>query len=176
MPQNKKSKELGPVGKKLLESRKNGVGFWLMKTEPNVYSINDLKKDKKALWDGVRNYQARNFMRDEMKVGDQVLIYHSNSDPSAVVGVAEVTKTAQVDPEAFNKKSPYFDPKSQKDNPRWFCVEVKYKKTLKKPISLEELKNQKSLSEMLLIQKGQRLSIQPCTPKEFDTVCKLAEK
>ena len=149
--------------------------YWLMKSEPDVYSIDTLKKEKTSLWDGVRNYQARNFMMKEMKVGDQVLFYHSNSKPPGVAGLATISKAAVPDPTQFDKKSKYYDPKSSEDNPRWHCVEVKYKKKFKTYIPLDEIKEKKVLEKMLLIKKGQRLSIQPVTKKEFDILTKMGE-
>lgn len=150
--------------------------YWLMKSEPDVFSIDQLKKEKKSLWDGVRNYQARNFMMNDMKKGDQVLFYHSNAKPPGVAGVAQISKEAQPDPTQFNKKSEYFDPKASADNPRWFCVEVGYKAKFKNFVSLDELRHKKGLEDMLVIKKGQRLSIQPLTKKQFDVVCKMGEK
>jgi predicted RNA-binding protein with PUA-like domain len=171
-----KEKPKGPVLRKFDECESKGTQYWLMKSEPNDYSLADLKKDKTALWDGVRNYQARNIMRDRMKIGDEVLFYHSNADPAGVVGLATVHKKAVPDVEAFNKKSKYFDPKSKKDDPTWFCVEVKYKSTFDRTVSLEEMKTAKPLANMLVIQRGQRLSIQPVSKGEFGAVCKLAKK
>jgi len=150
--------------------------YWLMKSEPDVYSIDSLKKEKKCLWDGIRNYQARNFMMKDMEVGDQVLFYHSNHKPPGIAGLAVVSKEAQPDPTQFDKKSKYFDAKSSKENPRWHCVEVKYKKKFKNYISLDQIRELKSLADMMVIRKGARLSIQPVTQKEFETICKIAEK
>jgi len=147
-----------------------------MKSEPDVYSIESLKKEKKCLWDGIRNYQARNFMMKEMEVGDQVLFYHSNHKPPGIAGLAVISKEAQPDPTQFDKKSKYFDAKSSKENPRWHCVEVKYKKKLKNYISLDDIRNVKSLADMMVIRKGSRLSIQPVTKKEFEIICKIGEK
>ncbi len=147
--------------------------YWLMKSEPDVYSFDQLKKDKTTSWDGVRNYQARNFMRDEMKKGDQVLFYHSNTKPPGIAGVAEVSKESFPDASQYKEDGEYFDPKATKEKPRWFCVQVKYKKTFKDYVSLDDLKNRKSLSDMLVVQKGQRLSVQPVSKKHFDTVCKM---
>jgi predicted RNA-binding protein with PUA-like domain len=144
-----------------------------MKSEPDVYSFDQLKNDKTTSWDGVRNYQARNFMRDEMKKGDQVLFYHSNTKPPGIAGVAEVSKEGFPDPSQFKEKGEYFDPKATQEKPRWFCVQVKYKKAFKDYVSLDDLKNRKSLSDMLVVQKGQRLSVQPVTKTHFDTVCKM---
>lgn len=147
--------------------------YWLMKSEPDVFSIDQLKKEKTSLWDGVRNYQARNFMMKDMKVGDQVLFYHSNAKPPGVAGVAKISKEAVADPTQFNKKSEYYDEKASKDNPRWFCVEVAFNKKFKTFVALDELKTKKGLEAMMVTKKGQRLSIQPVTKKEFDIVCKM---
>ncbi len=100
--------------------------YWLMKSEPSCYSIDDMKRDKRTMWDGVRNYQARNMMRDDMKVGDEVLFYHSNTDPIGVVGVVEVASKPYPDPTQFDKKDDHFDPTAKKDDPRWFLVDVKF--------------------------------------------------
>lgn len=149
--------------------------YWLMKSEPDVFSIDQLKKDKKSLWDGVRNYQARNFMMKDMKAGDQVLFYHSNAKPPGVAGIAKISNEAVADPTQFNKKSEYYDPKASQETPRWFCVEVQYQKKFKSYVPLNDLKEKKGLEDMLVIQKGQRLSIQPVTKKQFDIVCKMGE-
>ena len=151
------------------------MNYWLMKTEPDVFSIDDLKNHPKKTtqWEGVRNYQARNFMRDEMKKGDKVLIYHSNCNPPGVVGIAEVYKESYPDHFAWDKNSKYFDPKCDPKNPRWFMVDVKYKKKFKKVIPLVDLKNVKALETMLILRKGNRLSITPVTKKEFETIEKM---
>lgn len=149
------------------------MNYWLMKSEPDVYSIDTLKKEKTTLWDGIRNYQARNFMMKDMVVGDQVLFYHSNHKPPGVAGLAVISKNAQPDPTQFDKKSQYFDAKSSKENPRWHCVEVKYNKKFKTYISLDDIREEKKLTDMMVIRKGSRLSIQPVTKKEFDHVCKM---
>ena len=147
--------------------------YWLMKSEPDAYSFEQLKKDKTTLWDGIRNYQARNFMMQEMSVGDQVLFYHSNTKPPGVIGLAKISKPAVPDPTAFDKKSKYFDEKSDKKNPRWFCVEVQYLKAFKNYVSLDEIKATTSLKDMKVVQRGMRLSIQTLTKKEFDKICKM---
>jgi predicted RNA-binding protein with PUA-like domain len=144
-----------------------------MKSEPDEFSFDQLKKDKTTLWSGVRNYQARNFMMKEMTKGDQILFYHSNTKPPGVAGLATVSKEAVPDPTAFDKKSEYFDEKSDKENPRWFCVEVKYKKPFKKYVSLDDIKATKSLKDMKVVQRGMRLSIQPVTKKEFEQICSM---
>lgn len=146
--------------------------YWLMKSEPDVFSIDDLKKQKQTTWDGVRNYQARNFMMNEMKVGDQVLFYHSNAKPPGIAGLATVSKNAEPDPTQFDKKSEYFDPKATKEKPRWFCVKVKFQEKFKELLPLEELKSDKALKDMLVVQKGQRLSIQPVKEKDFKYILK----
>lgn len=149
------------------------MNCWLMKSEPDVYSIETLKKEKKTLWDGIRNYQARNFMMKEMEVGDQVLFYHSNTKPPGIAGLATISKKAVPDPTAFDKKSKYFCEKSTPENPRWFCVEVKYNKKLKNYISLDDIREEKKLADMMVIKKGSRLSIQPVSKKNFDHICKM---
>ena len=149
--------------------------YWLMKSEPLTYSIDRLKKEKKTLWDGVRNYQARNFMMNDMKTGDAVLFYHSNANPPGVAGVAVIKGKAVPDPTQFNKKSQYFDPKSLREKPRWFCVEVGFKRKFKNFISLRDLRLRKDLKDMLLLKKGQRLSIQPLTKKQFEIICQLGD-
>lgn len=147
--------------------------YWLMKSEPDVYSIQHLKKDQTTEWGGVRNYQARNFMKDQMQVGDEVLFYHSNAEPPGVAGLARVSRAAQPDPTQFDKKSEYHDPKATREKPIWFCVEVKFEKIFPELVSLERLRAEKSLTDMLVLKKGQRLSIQPVTEKEFRKVCAL---
>lgn len=149
--------------------------YWLMKTEPDVFSIDDLKKNKTEPWDGVRNYQARNFMRDEMKVGDEVLIYHSNAKPPGVAGTATVCTKPYPDPTAFDKKSKYFDAKSDPDNPRWILIDVKFKSKLITFVPLSDLKEIDGLKEMKILQKGNRLSITPVTKKEFDIILKMGK-
>ncbi len=151
------------------------TGFWLLKSEPESYSIDALKKDSKTLWTGVRNYLARNFMTDSMKPGDKVLFYHSNADPSAVVGTAEVVRVGLPDPTALDAKSDYYDAKASKDHPIWFCSEIKFVSKFARPLSLEDLKSHKNLSAMSLLQKGQRLSVMQVSKKEFDFVCALAK-
>ena len=149
------------------------INYWLMKSEPSTYPIEQLKKEKKTLWDGVRSYQARNIMQT-MSVGDKVLFYHSNAKPSCVVGLAEVSKKAVPDPSQFDKKSKYFDPKSDPDNPRWHCVEVKYKQTFPLNLPLGDIKANKKLQTMALINNS-RLSVQPVEKKHFDLIVKLCD-
>jgi predicted RNA-binding protein with PUA-like domain len=149
-----------------------------MKTEPDVFSIEDLVKrpGQSEMWDGVRNYQARNFMMNDMKVGDLVLFYHSNAEPSGVAGVAEIVKPAQPDPSAWNSASEYFDPKSTPENPRWYCVTVGKPRPFRRFVALDELKNHAALKDMLVLRKGQRLSIQPVLPSEFEFIVSLGMK
>ena len=147
--------------------------YWLMKSEPSVYSIDDLKRDRTTWWEGVRNYQARNFMQNEMKPGDVFLFYHSNADPSGVAGLGVVQKAAQPDKTAQDRKNPYFDPKSTVDKPIWYCVGVQFKSIFPRLVSLEELKQHPKLKKMMVTQRGSRLSIQPVQPEEFRIVCEL---
>lgn len=149
--------------------------YWLMKSEPETFSIDDLKARPKRTepWDGVRNYQARNFMRDEMSVGDAVLFYHSNCAEPGVVGLAEVASKPYPDPTAFDRKSDYFDPKSDPESPRWFLVDVRWKAKFKRTVSLQELKGIPELKEMRILQRGNRLSITPVSKAEYDRIAKL---
>ena len=147
---------------------------WLMKTEPSVFGIDDLERKGREHWDGVRNYQARNYMRDEMKVGDRVLVYHSSTDVPAVVGTARVVREAYADPSAWDPDSEYFDPKASPENPRWVMVDVGFESRLPAPLSLAELREVPALRAMVLLKKGTRLSIQPVTPAEFEAVLREA--
>lgn len=144
-----------------------------MKSEPDVFSFEDLKSrpGQTEPWDGVRNYQARNFMRDEMQVGDRILFYHSNAKPPGVAGIAEVASASYPDPTAFDPKSKYFDPKSDSEKPRWMLVDVKYQSDLKHLVSLQEMKAMPELEAMRVLQRGCRLSITPVTKREFDVIC-----
>ena len=148
---------------------------WLVKSEPLTFSFDDLRKSPRGTtsWEGVRNYQARNFMRDGMKRGDRVLFYHSNCDPTGVVGVAEVSKEAYPDPTAWDPKSRYHDPKSTPETPVWVMVDIAFKKAFKRMVTLQELKGVPELRAMKVVQRGQRLSVQPVTPEEFDHVCAM---
>jgi predicted RNA-binding protein with PUA-like domain len=147
--------------------------YWLMKCEPSAYAIDDLKRDGTTSWEGVRNYQARNFIRDEMKRGDRVLFYASNADPSGVTGVAEIMREAYPDPFAQKKGHKYYDPKSTKENPIWYLVDIGFVEKLPDIVPLETLKSTPGLEEMVVTKKGSRLSIQPVTKSEFDIVVKL---
>lgn len=143
--------------------------YWLMKSEPGAYSIDDLKKDSTTHWDGVRNFQARNFMRDLMKKGDLVLFYHSNANPPGVAGIAKVVKTGYPDHSATDKKNKHYDPKASKENPIWFMVDLSFVKKLKRYISLDEMKKNPALKNMILLQRS-RLSVQPVTKEEFEAI------
>ena len=149
--------------------------YWLMKTEPNTYSWSDLKNepDQTACWEGVRNYQARNMMRDEMKIGDKVLFYHSVVKPMGIYGIAEIVKEGYPDYYSWDPESRYFDPKSTPENPRWFMVDVKAVTDVEPPITLDELKKVPGLENMMLLRKGSRLSIQPVTAEEFNIILGL---
>lgn len=151
------------------------MNYWLFKSEPSVFSIEDLEKapKKTSFWDGVRNYQARNFLRDSIKRGDMVLFYHSNSDPSGIAGIAEVVREGYPDSTAFDKKDPHFDPKSDPKNPTWYMVDVRHVQTFSRLLPLEELRTIPELKDMTLLQKGSRLSIQPVTEKEWNAIKKL---
>lgn len=150
------------------------TGFWLMKTEPETYSIDDFERDRKTLWTGVRNYQARNFMMTSMKPGEKFLFYHSNAEPPAVVGIGVIKKISIPDPSAQDSKSEYHDPKASPDHPIWFCAEVEFEKRFPKSVSLDTIRKRKELSKMALLRPGQRLSIQPVEPSEFKLILKMA--
>jgi len=149
--------------------------YWLMKSEPDVYGIDHLQKQKRKTdhWDGIRNYQARNFMRDGMKKGDLAFFYHSNCDEPGIVGVMEIVKQAYVDHTQFDPEEKYYDPKSTLENPRWLMVNVKFKEKFADTISLKVLKANSKLSNMRLVQKGNRLSIMPVTKKEWDIINRM---
>ena len=150
--------------------------YWLMKCEPSAYSIGDLARDGETSWEGVRNFQARNFMRDDMRVGDAVLFYASNADPSGVSGLATVSKTAYPDHFAWKKAHKYFDARSTKDKPVWFMVDLGFVEQFRATVPLATLKATKGLEEMKVVQKGSRLSVQPVTKKEYDIVVRLGRK
>lgn len=150
--------------------------YWLMKCEPSAYSIGDLARDSETSWEGVRNFQARNFMRDDMRVGDAVLFYASNADPSGVSGLATVSKTAYPDHFAWKKAHKYFDARSTKDKPVWFMVDLGFVEQFRATVPLATLKATKGLEEMKVVQKGSRLSVQPVTKKEYDIVVRLGRK
>jgi predicted RNA-binding protein with PUA-like domain len=149
------------------------MNYWLMKCEPSAYTIERLQRDGTTSWEGVRNYQARNSMRDDMKAGDRVLFYASNADPSGVTGIAEISREAYPDPFARKKGHEYYDPKSTAENPIWYSVEIRFVETFPAIVPLETLKSTSGLEEMVVTKKGSRLSIQPVTKKEFDIVVRL---
>jgi predicted RNA-binding protein with PUA-like domain len=151
--------------------------YWLMKSEPAVFGIDDLASRPKRTepWDGVRNFQARNMLRDQMQMGDRILFYHSNCEVPGVVGIAEVASTSRPDPTAFDPESEHFDPKNNPDQPRWFLVDVRYVRHLQRAIPLAELKAHAdgALAGMLLLRKGNRLSITPIAPEHWDFILSL---
>lgn len=165
------------AAQKLAETKSSGRSYWLVKSEPESFSIQDLAKspNQTTHWNGVRNYQARNMLRDDMKQGELVLFYHSSSDPPAVVGVAEVAREGYPDFTAWDKKSPYYDETATQDDPRWFMVDIRLKEIFSKPIELRQLREEKGLAEMVLLQRGSRLSVQPVSKSEFETILKLAK-
>lgn len=150
--------------------------YWLMKCEPSAYTIDDLERDGRTSWEGVRNYQARNFMRDQMQVGDGVLFYASNAEPSGVTGLATIAREGYPDPFAWTRGHKYFDPDSPKDAPIWYTVDLAFAERFPAVVSLETLKNTPGLSAMKVVQKGSRLSVQPVTKAEYDIVVRLGRK
>lgn len=151
--------------------------YWLMKSEPLTFSIDHLRAlpNQTDSWDGVRNYQARNMMRDEIKIGDQVFFYHSNCNPAGIVGIMEVVKESHPDHTAFDPDDSHYDPKSDPDNPRWFMVDLKFKRKFNRLISLAELRQSSGLDKMLILRKGNRLSITPITQNEWEIICELGD-
>lgn len=149
--------------------------YWLMKSEPDVFGIDHLaeRPQQTEPWDGVRNYQARNMMRDQMQVGDLALFYHSNTKPPGIVGIVEISRAGYPDHTAFDPDDPHYDPKSDPDNPRWFMVDVTLQRRLARKITLDELKANPELSEMRLVQKGNRLSVMPVEADEWRTILGL---
>lgn len=149
--------------------------YWLMKSEPDCFSIDSLAQapDQTSCWDGVRNYQARNFMRDQMQPGDGILFYHSNCKPPAIVGTAEVVSAAYPDYTAFDPESEHPDPTSTPENPRWFMVDVQFREKFNQPLSLDSLKQHPQLESMVLLRKGNRLSVLPVSPEEWAFIMTL---
>lgn len=150
--------------------------YWLMKCEPAAYTIEDLERDGKTGWEGVRNYQARNFMRDQMQVGDGVLFYASNADPSGVTGLATIARAGYPDPFAFRKGHKYFDEASNPDSPVWYTVDIAFVERFPHIVALEQLKATKGLEKMVVTQKGSRLSVQPVTKEEYEIVVRLGRR
>jgi predicted RNA-binding protein with PUA-like domain len=149
------------------------MAYWLFKSEPDTYSIDDLQRDGTESWDGIRNYQARNMMRDDMRVGDKVLFYHSSCAVPGVAGIAKVASKAYADPTQFDPKSRYFDPKSAADDPRWMLVDLAFVRKLKRVITLTEIKELPGLKDMILTRRGNRLSIMPVEPAHWKLVLSL---
>ncbi|OUD14002.1 EVE domain-containing protein [Thioflexithrix psekupsensis] len=149
------------------------MAYWLMKSEPDVFGIDDLQRVQTAIWDGVRNYQARNFLRDQMHVNDEVLFYHSNARPAGVAGRAKVVRTAYPDPTAFDPKHRYYDPKSQPENPRWYAVDVAFVEKFRHFVTLDELRQHPALTDLLVLKRGNRLSITPMTAGEWEVIVGL---
>ena len=152
------------------------MSYWLIKSEPEVFSFADLQAAAKKTthWDGVRNYQARNTLRDAMKKGDRCFFYHSNAEPSGIAGICEVVREGYPDHTAFDPKDPHYDPKSTPDAPTWYMVDVKAVRAFPRLISLAELRAARALQGMVLLQKGSRLSVQPVSRREWETICALA--
>jgi predicted RNA-binding protein with PUA-like domain len=150
--------------------------YWLMKCEPDAYTIADLERDGKTGWEGVRNYQARNFMRDDMQVGDSVLFYASNADPSGVTGLASISRAGYPDPFASRQGHDYHDPKHTAEKPIWFSVELAFVERFANVIPLAKLKETRGLEKMMVNQPGSRLSVQPVTKREFEIVCRIGRR
>ncbi len=152
--------------------------YWLVKSEPSVFSIEDLKKSKDQItfWDGVRNYQARNFMRDDMKKGDEVLFYHSNTEPNAVVGSCEIVREGYPDHTQFDPEDKHYDPKANPEKPTWIMIDIKFKKLFKNPVTLQEIKDNPKLKNMKLVQRGNRLSVMPVEKNEWEEILKMGGK
>ena len=148
--------------------------YWLMKSEPDTYSLNDLKNEKETIWDGIRNYQARNLMRT-MQKGDKAFFYHSNCKPPGIVGLMEVIETNLIDPTQFDSKSKYFDPKSTQENPRWDCPKLKYIKAYKNILSLKEISGIFNPEKLILIRKGNRLSVIPIIPEVYNNLSSILD-
>ncbi len=178
--------------KSLAKNTEQPRQFWLMKSEPEVYSIEAFKEDKSTLWTGVRNFQARGFMIGElqqtgqkapkkspayppMKINDLFLFYHSNANPSACVGIGRITRLNQVDPTQYKKDSDAFEPKASREKPVWFCCECSFVEQFKSPVSLEMIRQEALLAKMLLLARGSRLSIQPVKQHEFETICRMGQ-
>ena len=150
--------------------------YWLMKCEPAAYTIEDLQRDKVTSWEGVRNYQARNFMRDRMQVGDPVLFYASNAEPSGVTGLARIARAGYPDQFAFKPGHKYYDPDSDRGTPVWYMVDVAFVEVFKDVVPLDTLKSTKGLEDMMVIRKGSRLSVQPVSKSEYEIVVRLGRR
>jgi len=174
-PPSNQQKTPNMTKKNLFQSRSGK--YWLVKSEPDTFSIDDLASapQKTTYWDGVRNYQARNMLRDEFRKGDYVLFYHSNSVPTAVVGIAKVVREGYPDFTALEPKHAHFDPKSKADQPTWYMVDLQLVQRFSRPLTLQFLKQHPELCDMVLLQKGTRLSVQPVRPAEFHRIVRLAQ-
>lgn len=168
-----KAKPAGSPLARPLTPTASGAHCWLVKSEPDVFSIDHLARDGKTAWEGVRNYQARNHMRDDMKVGDPVLFYHSNADPPAIVGLARVAGAPYADPTQFDDRSDYFDPKATRDAPRWLLVDLAFVEKFPAPIALDQLRSDPALAGMYVAKKAHRPSVQPVEPWHFLHVAEL---
>jgi predicted RNA-binding protein with PUA-like domain len=155
--------------------RKRASRQWLLKSEPETYSIDDLARDGRTAWDGVRNYTARNILRDEMQVGDLCLFYHSSAEPTGVAGICRVASKAYPDPSQFDRKSDYHDPGSPPDDPRWWLVDVEMVEKLDALVTLERLKKDRALDGMMVVKRGMRLSVQPVEAKHFRRILRMAK-
>lgn len=153
------------------------MNYWLLKAEPTSFSIADLaaSPDQTTCWDGVRNYQARNFLRDDVRVGDRVLVYHSNGNPPGVAGTATVVRAAYADHTAWDKRDPHFDPKASPENPIWQMVDIRLEEIFSELLPLDRLREVPALRDMELLRRGSRLSVQPVKKREFDTILRLAK-
>jgi predicted RNA-binding protein with PUA-like domain len=149
------------------------MAHWLMKSEPDVYGIDDLKKARRDCWDGVRNYQVRNMMRDEMRKGDLAFFYHSNCKEPGIAGIMTIARAGYPDPTQFDSDEKYFDPKSDPEEPRWLMVDVRYKRKLKRTITLQELKTHEELAELALLRRGNRLSVMQVTEQQWEYILSL---
>jgi len=149
------------------------MAYWLLKSEPDAYSIDDLARDGRSMWDGIRNYQARNMMRDEMQVGDEAFFYHSSCAEPGIAGIMKIVSKPYADPTQFDPRSKYHDPKSTSDDPRWQLVDVQFVRKLARTIPLTELKEQPGLDEMILLRRGNRLSIMPVAKRHWDLILGL---
>ncbi|MGO8672395.1 MAG: EVE domain-containing protein [Capsulimonadaceae bacterium] len=150
------------------------TNYWLVKSEPSSYSIDDLERDGSTMWDGIRNYQARNYMRDGMRLGDRVLFYHSNADPTGVAGVAQVCREAYPDHTAQDPENPHFDPSATAQNPIWMMVDLSFEAKFSRTVTLSELKTTADLAGIVVAQKGSRLSVQPVSEEHFKTIVRMA--
>ena len=150
------------------------MNYWLFKTEPSSYSIDDLKRDATTYWDGIRNYQARNLIRDDMKAGDGVLVYHSNAEPTAIVGLAKIVRAGYPDHTQFETGHVHFDATAKPEEPRWYMVDIAFERAFVRPLTLAELKDIPALKDMGLLRKGNRLSVQPVTEKEWKEILSRA--